>query len=166
MATLRLTLSKVKSPQLELYKSFHKSGCDLLYTCIWMHMQSLHAYVFMYMCMDIFNNVFSSESTALYITLTKYKNCCLCSSLGAIHIRDPLLSKLVTITNFGQHTPVTYSVLMIIVCLHLPDCAYDAKNIYHWYDSMPIPNIQDMIISNLWSHYAVKNFMPICTNRG
>ena len=75
----------------------------------------------MYMCMDIFNNVFSSESTALYITLTKYKNCCLCSSLEAIHIRDPLLSKLVTITNFGQHTPVTYCVLMIIVCLHLPD---------------------------------------------
>ena len=34
---------------------------------IGMHMHALHAYVFMYICMDIFKDVFSSESTALYI---------------------------------------------------------------------------------------------------
>ena len=135
---------------------------------IQMHMRALHAYVFMYMCMDIFDNVFSSESTILYITLTKILELCLCSSLGAAHKRDPLLRKLATTTNSWQHITAICCVWMMIVCLPLPDILHMLLQIFTIGVKVciPIPNIQVMIISNVGPTYTVKKFMPICTNSG
>ena len=57
---------------------------------------------------------------------------------------------------------------MIIVCFLLPDIVHMLLQLFTIGVKVciQIPNIQVMIINNVWPTYAVNKFMPICTNSG